>query len=113
MVKSSVFKKTCFECGAKVDFLVDSKCEECFKAENPPIVDVKPLNIKYCNSCKKLFYFNKFNDEKRLLKDINQLVSKNLVIDDHYVLNDVKVEGLEIDGAKVRFSVEVDCDLKK
>lgn len=112
MVKNSVFMKTCFECGNKVDFLVESKCEECFKLECPPIKELKPLNIKYCNSCKRLLYSHRYNEGKLLANDIYNLVKRNLVIDEHYVLNELKIVNLDIDFPNVKFEVEVDCDLK-
>ena len=106
------FLKTCYVCGEKVEKLWNGKCEACFKEEHPPIVEIKPINSKYCNSCKKIHYQNQLISLEELIERLPDIVSKNLVIDEHYVLNDLKIDDLEIKGENVSFEVKVDCSLK-
>ena len=108
-----MFKKTCFNCGNKVDKIYNGLCEECFKTDNPPIKEIKPINIKYCNSCKKLAYSNQYYTQKEIEEKINDIVKKHTVLNDNYVLNSLEVTNFNIDGAKVNFDVEIDCDLNE
>lgn len=108
-----MFKKTCFLCGAKVDELYDSKCEDCFKEENPPIKELKPINVKYCNSCKRLHYNNLLLSRKEFEERLPLIVKKNLVLNDHYKLNKIEIDDFEIQGENVSFNLEIDAKLKK
>ena len=106
------FKKSCFECGAKVSLVYDGKCEACFKASNPPIVEVKPINVKYCNICKKLNYNNSFFKRDEFEKRLPFIIKKNIVLDKQYKLNEIITNNLKFDNDRVSFDIEVDCDLK-
>lgn len=106
-----MFKKTCFNCGNKVDKIYEGKCEECFKIDSPPIKEIKPLNIRYCNMCKKLLYSNQYYTTKELEKRFPDIIKKNLVLNDHYKLNNIEIIELSLEVPKVTFDVEVDCDL--
>lgn len=106
-----MFKKTCFDCGAKVDTIYEGLCEDCFKEQNPPIAEVKPINLKYCNSCKKLFYNNQLYERDEIEEKLPEIAQKNIIMNKHYKLNSVKIQNFEIDKAKVNFDIEIDCDL--
>jgi NMD protein affecting ribosome stability and mRNA decay len=108
-----MFKKTCYECGAKVDILFEGKCEKCYNEESPPIKEIKPLNMKYCNSCKKIHYNNQLLTIDEIKKRIKDIVKKHLVINENYKLNKLEINNFEIEGSKVIFDVKVDCDLEK
>ena len=108
-----MFKKTCFECGSKVDKIYDGLCEICFKHINPPIKEIKQLNIKYCNGCKRLIYNNQMYEREELEARIEEIVSKNLIINEHYQLQKIKIKKFNIEKATVSFDIEVDCKLKK
>lgn len=106
------FLKTCFECGAKVEKLYDGICEICFKEHYPPIKELKPINLKVCNSCKKVHYNNQLLTIEELYELVPGIVNKRLTLHPQYELKDLKIENFEIDGHKVTFDVEVDCELK-
>lgn len=106
-----MFKKTCFDCGAKVDIVYEGLCEHCFKEQKPPIKEIKPINIKYCNGCKKLVYNNQYYTRKEIDEKIHDIVKKHITINEGYILNELKILDFKIDGSKVSFDVEVDSDL--
>jgi NMD protein affecting ribosome stability and mRNA decay len=107
-----MFKKTCYECGIKIDKLYEGKCKDCFKKEFPPITNIKPINLKFCNGCLKLNYNNQFLDKKEIERRLPEIVKKNLIINKHYKLNKLNIKNFEINGEKVSFNIEVDCELK-
>lgn len=106
-----MFKKTCFDCGAKVDIVYEGLCENCYKEQNPPIKEIKPINMKYCNKCKKIVYSNQYYTKDEIKEKINDIVKKNLIINDGYILNEIKVLNFKVEGSKVSFDVEIDSDL--
>ncbi len=108
----SMFKKTCFECGSKVDKLYEGKCSDCVKEQYPPIYEIKPLNLKICNFTKKIAYNNYYYEIDEIKKILHDIVRKNLVLNEQYNLVELYVENFEIDGHKVSFDIEVECVLK-
>lgn len=108
----SKFKKTCFECGAKADFLIESMCENCFKEKYPPIEDLKPINAKYCNMCESIKFSNATITKKEFEDRLPLIVKKNLVINKHYILKNVIIKNFKIISNRVEFDFEVDCDFK-
>ncbi|MFW6285944.1 MAG: NMD3-related protein [Nanoarchaeota archaeon] len=107
-----MLKKTCFLCGAKEDILYKGKCPKCFKDTNPPIIELKPINLQYCNVCRKINYNNQFLTQEELEKRLSSIVKKHLFIDNAYILKDLKIRNFEISGQKVSFDIETDFDLK-
>jgi NMD protein affecting ribosome stability and mRNA decay len=107
-----MFKKTCFLCGAKEDILYKGECSKCFKETNPPIVELKPINLQYCNTCKKIHYNNQLLTQEELEKRLPQIVEKNLIIEKNYTLKELNITNFEIVGEKVSFDIETDFDLK-
>lgn len=107
-----VFKKMCFKCGNKVDKLYNNLCETCYKEENPPIKEIKPINLKICNMCKKVYYNNGLFFYEEIKSMLPQIVEKNIILNEGFVLNSVLVVDIELEGNKIKFEVEVDCDLK-
>lgn len=108
----NVFKKTCFECGAKVDILYENKCEDCFTTLNPPIEEVKPITLKVDNKSKEISYNSHFYPPEEIEKMLPNIMKKRVVINPLYTLNKVWIEDFKIKGSKVIFDVCVDCDLK-
>jgi len=106
----SVFKKTCFECGAKVDKLIDGRCEECFRQEFPPIKNLKPIKALYCNNCKSIKYNNATISREEFEERMPLIVKKYLILNENYKLNDIKIFNFKIKNNKVEFDFEVDCD---
>jgi len=107
----SVFKKTCFECGAKVDILFQSKCEDCFVRDNPPIKEIKPISLKICNMCGKIHYKNGLFTLEEIENMIEMITEKNMVLNENYKLNNLFVNNFELNGNKISFDIEADCDL--
>ncbi len=108
-----MFKKTCYECGAKVDTLYEAKCEKCHREGNPPIADIKPIKIKYCNSCKKVFYSHQLISVKELKDRLPDIVKKHLTIDKSYDLEKIEIQDFQIMGSKISFDIEIDAKLRK
>lgn len=108
----SMFKKTCFSCGNKVDELYESQCEDCYKQEFPPIKEIKPLNIKVCNMCGKIYLGHTLITFEELKERLPLNVTKNTILNEGYILNSVSIKNLKLTREKIIFDVEVDCDLK-
>lgn len=107
-----MLKKTCFLCGAKVTQLVDSMCENCLKQERPPIQEVKPVSFKICNMSKKIKYKNAFHQQDEIEKMLPDIMKKQIVIDEAYELTNLDIKNFEVDGHKLLFDIEVDCNIK-
>lgn len=107
-----MFKKTCFECGAKVDKVYDSICIKCFRGNFPPIKEVKPINFKICNTSKKIAYKNYFYEAEDLEKILPDIVKKYVIMNEKYKLKDLNIHDFEIDGHKIKFDIEVDAEFE-
>ncbi len=108
----SKFKKTCFYCGIKVDKLYESMCESCFRSNFPPIKNLKPLNVKYCNMCQKITINNSTFTPEEFKKRLPNIIKKNILINNKYNLKEVIIKDFKIKGNKVSFNLKVKCDLK-
>ena len=108
----SVFKKRCFACGEQADQLFEGKCEECLVEEMPPIKEVKPITLKIDNQTKQICYNNYYYNQEVFFKMLPDIAKKNLVLNEHYVLKELKIENILVKGHKLEFDIEVDCDLK-
>lgn len=106
----SVFKKTCFECGSKVDEVRENLCLDCYKELHPPIAEIKPLNVKVCTVCEKISYNNHFFEVVEFEELLPDIMKKRVVLNDGYRLNSVEIFDLQIRGRQLEFNVEVDCD---
>jgi len=107
----SVFKKICFQCGKKVDSLIDSKCEECFNFEFPPILEVKPMNIRICNVCRKIHYKHGLFSVEKIEEMLPDIARKSLILDPHYTLNKLWIENFKIMGNRFLFNIKIDASL--
>lgn len=108
----SMFKKTCFSCGAKVDILFEGICEECVKEQYPPIYEIKPINLKICNVTKRISYNNYYHDFEELKKILPDITKKHVILNPQYELKELKLDNIELNGNKIGFDLEVDCELK-
>ena len=108
----SKFKKTCFTCGAKVDSIIEGRCEECFRTEFPPIQELKQIGTKYCNQCRKITFSNAQITQEEFEERLPTIIKKHLIINENYILNEVFVNEFKIKGERVTFDFEVDCDMK-
>ena len=109
---SSVFKKTCFECGKKEDKLYESLCEECLVEKYPPVKDIKPMNFKIDNVSKEICYNNIYYTFDKLIDQLPSIVKKHIVLHDQYVLKHIEIENPEVKGHKLIFDIEIECDVK-
>lgn len=107
-----VFKKTCFECGAKVDNLYQGKCENCILETQPPILEIKPVTFKIDNKSKDIFYGSSFFKQEKIKEMLPDIMKKRVIINDFYILNDLWIENFQIKGNRIIFDVCVDCALK-
>lgn len=106
------FKKSCFECGNKVDILYEGMCENCFRELNPPIEEIKPINLKICNMCRKVHYNNHFYTIDEIEQMLTNIVEKRLILNENYNLDSLEIANFEVKGHKLSFDVEVECYLK-
>lgn len=106
----SVFKKSCFECGKKVDEVKENLCLDCYKEINPPINDIKPINVKHCNMCGRIHYNNYFYEIDEFKDNLHHIMKKRITLNDGYKLNEVSIDEFEIVKSKVSFNLKVDCD---
>lgn len=109
---SSLFKKTCFECGNKADMLYEGRCQDCVVELFPPIKDIKPMNFKIDNVSKEICYNNYYYTFEKLVPLLPSIAKKHIILNDQYVLEDIKILDPEVDGHKIIFDIEVSCDLK-
>ena len=112
MNKIENIKKTCFLCGKKTNKLIDGKCEDCFKKDNPPIKELKPIKATFCNDCKSIKFQNTWYSQEEFKKKIPQIVKKNLILNEHYILKKLDIYNLEIESNKVNFEIEIESDLE-
>ena len=108
-----VFLKTCYNCGAKAKTLQNGMCENCFREETPPVKEIKELNLKICNSCKKIHYNNALMTQEEIAEILPQAMKKRVVMNEGYKLKDVKIDNLEFDKNKVLFDVRIESELTK
>ena len=106
----NVFKKTCFECGKKVDEIKKNLCIDCYKQINPPIKEIKPLNVKLCTICERIHFNNHFFDVEEFEEHLPDVMKKKITLNEGYKLNKIKIKDLEIRGRQLEFNVQVDCD---
>jgi hypothetical protein len=109
----SVFKKRCFLCGKQTNRLYDQHCEECFSQEFPPIKEVKPISLKVDNITQDICYNNHYYPQKEFFKMLPEIMKKNIVLNQGYVLKEYSLENIEVKGHKLLFDIHVDCDLEK
>ncbi|MDA3855569.1 MAG: NMD3-related protein [Candidatus Woesearchaeota archaeon] len=108
-----MFKKTCYECGAKVDTLFEGLCSKCISEDSPPIQEITPLNLKYCNSCKKININNQLITREELERRLPDIIKRNIKINKNYTLENLEIKNFGIEGAKISFDVGVNCKLKE
>lgn len=106
-----MFKKVCYNCGAKVDSVHDGLCLKCFKKEEPPIKEIKPINLKYCNMCMKIHLNNSLYTFEQLGEVLPTVMKKRVVLNEGYKLNSLQIKDLQRQGNKILFDIVVDCDI--
>lgn len=104
------FLKRCFSCGSKVEIVYDGLCEVCYKEQNPPIKEIKPLNVKICNQCGKIHYNNALQTLEDFEDMMPNIMKNKIVLNDGYKFNSLEIKNFEKEGNKINFDVEVDCD---
>ena len=108
----SVFKKSCFSCGKKVDTLNEGMCDECYVEKFPPIKEIKPLNVKICNQCGKIHFNNSLYKVEDFEKIVPDVMKKKVVLNEGYKMNSLHIKDFEIESNKLKFGLEVDSDFK-
>ena len=106
------FLKTCYNCGKKVKELRESKCEDCFREETPPVKEIKELNLKTCNKCKKIHYNNALLTREELEELLPTILGKRIVMNEGYELNSASIENLEFKASNISFDIKIDSTLK-
>lgn len=105
--------RVCISCGKRVDKLKDGLCSFCVEAENSPIEEVKQINIKYCNFCKKIFFNNRYYLPEEFEEVLNKSIGRYVKVNENYDLISVSVENFVYERGKIFFDVDVDASLKR
>jgi NMD protein affecting ribosome stability and mRNA decay len=108
----SKFKKTCFECGKKAEKLKENLCQDCFKEKISVIEEIKPINIKFCNMCKKIHYNNSLIELEEFKILLPNIVKKHLKINPNYKIEKIEIENFELDGVELDFDVKIISEIK-
>jgi len=104
--------RSCYNCGKKTDKLREGLCYSCFEKIHPPVEEIKPLNLKYCNSCKQIFFKNKYYEEEVFLKILRKEIKNYVVLNNNYVLKKVEIKNFIYEKGKISFDLEVYTDFK-
>lgn len=107
-----VFKKICFECGAKEEKLYDGKCLKCYKGEFLPIKEIKETNFKICNQCRKIHYENGLFTVDKIEEMLPTIIEKRIVLNPGYKLKKLRIDNFEVVNNKLIFDIEIDTDFK-
>ncbi len=107
------FLKTCYSCGKKTNELYESMCEECYKLKYPPIKELKPLNLKMCNSCKKIHYDNQFLTIEEIENILPQIILKNIELNKSYIFKKIEVENFINEKNRINFDFNIEVELEK
>jgi NMD protein affecting ribosome stability and mRNA decay len=107
-----MIKKSCYSCGKKSENLYEGLCEVCYKEKNPPIEEIKPINLQICNMCGKIHYGNALYELDEIKDRLPQIVKKNIVINKKYSLENIKIKNFEIKGHKITFDVVAKSNFK-
>ena len=103
---TSKLKKRCYKCSKEEKNLQEGLCKNCFLSENPLIEEFKPINLKVCNSCKKVHYRNKLYSQKEVKRLIPKWLVSHTKLNDRYLLKSVIVKSFKFQGHNLHFSVE-------
>lgn len=105
-----IFKKTCFSCGTKVDQVKEGLCEVCYRKENPPLKEIKPLNLKLCNMCGKIHYMNSLYTLDKIEIMLPSILEKNISLNKGYILKSVEIENFYLEGHNLEFEIILDTE---
>ncbi|MFT4244140.1 MAG: NMD3-related protein [Candidatus Woesearchaeota archaeon] len=106
------FKRKCCECGALSSILIDGKCEKCHRIEFPPIKEFKPIVLHFCNVTKKIAYNNIYYKQEVLFNKLPEIVASKIELNEGYELRQIEIDDIELDGHKVRFQINVECEFE-
>ena len=112
MKKSELFKKTCYLCGAKEDELYEGMCDNCLYEQIPPIYEVKPIAFKIDNVSKEICYNDIYYTFEEITEILPSIVKNYVVINEPYILKELEVCDVELNGNTLSFDIEVECDIK-
>jgi len=107
-----MFYKMCYSCGKKEKKLYEGLCRDCYQEFYPGVEEIKPLNLKICNKCKKIHYKNNLYTLEEIEKILPEIMRDNVVLSSNdYVIEDVKIDNLNLDGNKLCFDINIDTKL--
>ena len=111
--KAEVFNKYADHVAEAHNITKESLCLDCYKQINPPVKEVKAMNIKYCNICGRIHYNNYFYGVDEFHENLPMLMKKRVEVNDGYRLNEIRIVDFEVSGSKIGFDVLVDVDFQE
>ncbi len=108
----SIFGKSCFECGKKTKSLICGKCHKCYKKSYPPVKEIKPINLKICNQCKKIHINNSLHTLDEIKKILPNIMKKKITLNEGYTLKNISITDIGLEGNKLVFSMKIKTDIK-
>lgn len=106
--------KICYVCGAKEKQLIEGRCEKCFKEEVPPVEEIKPLNLKICNSCGKVHFKNSLYTIDEIENILPDIIKENIVLSSPvYVIDEIEIENFNVKGNKISFDIGINTHMEK
>ena len=109
----SVFGKSCFECGEKTKSLISGRCYKCYEKSNSPVKEIKPINLKICNQCKKIHISNSLHTLDEIKRMLPNIMGKKIILNEGYTLKNVSITNFQLEGNKLVFSIKVKTDIKQ
>jgi NMD protein affecting ribosome stability and mRNA decay len=99
----SVFKKTCFNCGKKVDSLLEGNiCSECYIENHPPIKEIKEVNLSICNECGRIHYSNALQTVEDIEEMLPKIMRDRIILNDGYIINSIEIKNFEVIRNKIQ-----------
>lgn len=108
-----VFKKTCFECGAKEEKLYEGKCIKCYRGEVLPIKEIKETNFKICNQCSKIHYNSGLYTVDEIEEMLPSIILKRITLNKGYILKNLEINNFELKGSKLIFDIDIETQLQE
>lgn len=107
----SIFKKTCIDCGSKVDEVKEGLCYNCYSELNPPIKEIQETNLKICNECRRIHYNNAIFTIDEIKEMLPNILKKRIILNEGYKLESLNISDFKIKNSKISFDINAETNL--